>query len=673
VAWALPLAAVGASPALADDFQHTAEDVISKLFLSNDGAVVAGSLHAPLHAFRWDRGVFTDLNGPSYQQSRVFAASADGSVLAGFVNDGTNHPARWDGTTLSLLPLPSAPVTMLRGTALAISADGSTIAGQVADNSTGYAVVWHAGGATDVIGGPFGSAANAISSDGHVIAGQFATSSNGPTHAFRWDGTLQDLDPTSVYSASEGDFISSDGNVVVGRATGGIFRWTTTTPMTLLGGLGLNPIANGISGDGSVVVGSSEVATSIDHAFRWENGTTLDLGVMNGTQSTAKAVSADGKTVVGTVTIASNTHRAFRWTAQRGMEDLTTLLTDGGVDLAGLSLEYPLAVNDDGTVIAGQNSDGTGDLWITHCATICAVTTVTGTAESFSGLGALGATGSTYIAGQFDAAGDMADAGKTNPITGFAYGAFDSDPTTSATIGATYSFGDAYVIGGSVGVAGIETPMPFGGSSTFGGPSATIFVASKPDSGPNWLVGGSLVGLSGTITRGYLNGATPVTSSGNTTGTGAGFTAEAGWTFKDLVANTLVTPFVSLTVSSLSYAGYSETGGPFPASFSALTTTSAVARLGVEARYEFQKHSYLSASLSYGHDFGSGGSIAGAIPGILTLSVPGAAPASDFIEAGLGLDMPLKDNIRLTTHLGAFVPFTGTPSLQARAGVSMAF
>jgi hypothetical protein len=35
--------------------------------------------------------------------------------------------------------------------------------------------------------------------------------------------------------------------------------------------------------------------------------------------------------------------------------------------------------------------------------------------------------------------------------------------------------------------------------------------------------------------------------------------------------------------------------------------------------------------------------------------------------------MPLKDNIRLTAHLGAVLPFAGSPSLQARAGVSMAF
>ena len=59
--------------------------------------------------------------------------------------------------------------------------------------------------------------------------------------------------------------------------------------------------------------------------------------------------------------------------------------------------------------------------------------------------------------------------------------------------------------------------------------------------------------------------------------------------------------------------------------------------------------------------------------GVLTLSVPGAAPARDFIEAGVGIDMPIRDNIRASAHLGAFIPFTGSASLQARAGLNMAF
>jgi len=87
----------------------------------------------------------------------------------------------------------------------------------------------------------------------------------------------------------------------------------------------------------------------------------------------------------------------------------------------------------------------------------------------------------------------------------------------------------------------------------------TEITASKPDTGPNWMVGGSLLALNGTVTRGYLNGNTPVTSTGSTTGSATGFTAEAGWTFDNLIADTLVTPFINVTISSASFAGYTET------------------------------------------------------------------------------------------------------------------
>lgn len=134
-----------------------------------------------------------------------------------------------------------------------------------------------------------------------------------------------------------------------------------------------------------------------------------------------------------------------------------------------------------------------------------------------------------------------------------------------------------------------------------------------------------------------------------------------------------MTPFINVTVSSVSYAGYTETGGPFPASFSALTSTSAVVRVGVDGRYEFEKDSYLSAGLAYGHNFGNGGTVAGAIPGTFAMSVPGDSAARDFVEASIGLELPIKDNIRFNSRLAVIVPFTGTASIQARAGITMTF
>ena len=630
-------------------------------------AALFGSAASAAAAETYFTGIANTAGGLS---TEAYGVSADGGNVVGDVATPSGYsPFIYAAGSLQVVDLSGDD-----GEFYAVSGDGSTAVGE--DDTLGKVLIYDASGVLLLDTGSGTAAAYAVSFDGTVVVGIY----NSGSSAFRYSsGVLTDLGGVHAYASG----VSDNGSVVVGTSTfaglhhATIFSNGQVQDLGTLGGP--QSSATAVSGDGTIVVGQSRIDATYTHAFRWAAGTMSDLGVLPATdESEAKAISRDGSTVVGSAKdTASSMSSAFRWRADKGMQSIAGLLTASGVDITGWTLKEATGVSADGTVIVGigQNPSTNREAWIVRCTNECGMLTVADTATSFSGLGALGATGSTYIAGQFEADGDMAQAGKNSgsPTTGFASGAFDSDPTTSASVGATYALGNDLVVGATVGVAGIQTLTPFNGSAVFGGPSATVFVASKPDTGPNWLVGGSLVGLGGTVTRGYLNGNTPVTSSGSTTGVGSGFTAEAGWTFKDLVANTLVTPFVSLTVSSMSYAAYSETGGPFPASFSAFSTTSAVARLGVDGRYEFQKHSYLSASLSYGHDFGSGGTIAGTIPGVLTLSVPGAAPATDFIEAGLGVDMPLKDNIRLDAHLGAFIPFTGSPSLQARAGVSMAF
>src|SRR5688500_11953960 len=90
-------------------------------------------------------------------------------------------------------------------------------------------------------------------------------------------------------------------------------------------GAGYRSRANGVSADGSVVVGwgTSAATTSPNpfEAFRWTPGTGLQaLGDLGATvASVATAVSGDGQAVVG---LSESQNRAFRWTAQDGMIDL---------------------------------------------------------------------------------------------------------------------------------------------------------------------------------------------------------------------------------------------------------------------------------------------------------------------------------------------------------------
>src|SRR5262249_2344802 len=120
-------------------------------------------------------------------------------------------------------------------------------------------------------------------------------------------------------------------------------------------GIGLLPggtatSINGISADGSVVVGSADTSNGA-RAFRWtaDQGI-MTLGVLPGsTSSGAVSVSRDGSIVVGTSSGSGNS--AFRWTAATGMLPLPPR----GFDEGG-------GVSADGAVVAGPLDYGSPEL-----------------------------------------------------------------------------------------------------------------------------------------------------------------------------------------------------------------------------------------------------------------------------------------------------------------------
>ncbi|HWP31628.1 MAG TPA: hypothetical protein VNK96_07900 [Fimbriimonadales bacterium] len=170
---------------------------------------------------------------------------------------------------------------------------------------------------------------------------------------------LGDLPGGDFYSNAFG--VSGDGSVVVGsgKSANGTeaFRWTESTGMVGLGDLpggDFSSYALSVSEDGSVVVGTGSSANGSE-AFRWTwMGGMSGLGGLPGGYFLSEAfdVSGDGSAVVG-YSVSSKGFESFRWTEATGMVGLGDL-PGGSLD----SLAY--GVSGDGSVVVGTGSSVNG-------------------------------------------------------------------------------------------------------------------------------------------------------------------------------------------------------------------------------------------------------------------------------------------------------------------------
>jgi uncharacterized membrane protein len=248
----------------------------------------------------------------------------------------------------------------------------------------------------DLTGAPAGEGTRvyALSADGRVATGW--SSPSGTSFLWTRAGGRQDLPTVAGSSAA----ISGDGTTIAGRAAGGVaFRYAgpgTYQPLPAPTGFANNQ-ADGVSGDGSVVVGTGQSGSSSAMAWRWTDGTgTQALGRTRPGHSAsfAQAVSRDGQTIVGWSGGGGAASEAWRWSAGAGMQALAdhpgatasavaSAITGDGSAIAGRSglLGSPPAVwrgnelptilptvsgwggllphgiSDDGTVVAGEGTN----------------------------------------------------------------------------------------------------------------------------------------------------------------------------------------------------------------------------------------------------------------------------------------------------------------------------
>jgi probable HAF family extracellular repeat protein len=317
--------------------------------------------------------------------SNAAGVSADGTtVVGGILSEhwtGSLSAPKFDGLVWRVGSVPE----LIQGEAYAhvqaVSANGTDIVGLTQAFGGAQAYRRKAGGALQPLGTldstRLDSDANAISADGSVVVGRSATV--GGWEAIRWTEStgmvgLGDLPGGDLYSEAYG--VSADGAVIVGRgSTIGsssqlvreAFRWTEAGGMQGLGDLPgghHSSIATAVSGDGSIIVGSSAVANG-SSGFRWTEATGMvELEPLRpGFGSSASAISMDGS-IIGGGASADMESEAVVWNAQNKIMRVADLLKKVGLDgeQNGARLRNVTGISADGTTLVGTANRGSATI-----------------------------------------------------------------------------------------------------------------------------------------------------------------------------------------------------------------------------------------------------------------------------------------------------------------------
>ena len=339
-----------------------------------------------------------DLTGGEFS-SQALGVSGNGNEVVGFSTSGeANNEAFWwaAGNMMAEGDLNS---TVISSGLIALAHNGGIGAGfGTASAGQVRAVIWNSfSGMTNLgtLGGASFSSSDAtdISGDGTVVVGR-STSFSG-FRAFRWTDSsgMQNLgvlrtDTTESLSGAEG--VSDDGSTIVGWSSFTIkdgsgtvtdsgkeaFYWTSADGITGLGDLSggdLGSEARGVSADGSVIVGFGTTAAGSEGVV-WSDGVAQSVGDIPGgaTDSRLRDVSADGLFAVGEGQDDIG-RAAVIWDANNGLRQLSTVLTEKGVDFSTWRLQTVNAISDDGNVLVGSgfNPNGKQEAWrITNAASL---------------------------------------------------------------------------------------------------------------------------------------------------------------------------------------------------------------------------------------------------------------------------------------------------------------
>jgi probable HAF family extracellular repeat protein len=630
--------------------------------------------------------------------TNAYGVSADGSIVVGTSNESGTPPQAfiWSATggmqPLGVLNFPTGPGS--DSAAAAVSSDGSTVVGASAQgrgsSAQGEAFRWTR--ATGIIGlgylsaipsnvGPTGvSYATGVNADGSVIVGASQNASSF-SEAFRWTqvggmvglGSLGGSEVggrgrQAIVSSANG--VSADGSVVVGQAADAsnyleAFRWTQGGGMVglgSLGGLSLGNVfshpalsdADAVSADGSVVVGQAADRSNVLEAFRWTRATgMIGLGFVDGAGvnypgSVALGVNSNGSVIVGQSSNASNTSEAFRWTQATGIRSLAGLLAGAGVNLGGWQLLTANAVSLDGQFIVGQGVDPSRANEAYEARYVD---------NSTGGLTTLG--GQQNSVNQLDSSrvGLMVqERGFAAPLIGDNWKIRGPSETgVFATLGSEAGGGAGRInldnglsILGGVSVATESYPYAHMSDAVLAA-GAARYIRDIGDARSFFAEVGGWVSPSGTyqFSRNYANGAGVVSASGSTSGTEYYVFSRIGGAFEVNPVDEIAVS-VELGRQSLSTDAYSEsiTGNPFYASVSSATNRMDVVSERAQWSHDFSPQFSTTAWAAVAEGFDIGSNLTASVLGFGTLS--STPPGNtNWVEYGARVSYRVTDRVNL--------------------------
>ena len=428
--------------------------------------------------------------------------------------------------------------------------------------------------------------------------------------------------------------------------------------MTDLGTLGgTYSSANGVSADGSVIVGNSDTGNGASHAFQYTGGKMFDLGALGGTYSSANGVSADGKVIVGYSYIAgNNAYHAFKYTGTT-MSDLGTL---GGTNSSANG------VSADGKVIVGE-SFITGDS-ATHAfvyrvaddgggggVMVDVPNTYSALATNSYQLNSLLNAQNTALAVNLNS--DCTVYGANNVCVGVG-GRYTnvSSPTTSQTAGNIqigYRFAPSFRAGVFLD-QGISNATPNNYTVKNSQPLAGVFAVYAP-SGNNLGVqvkASAAYSSNGVnITRTTLanteagQGSSTMTTQGGQLETAYGFAVADSW---------IASPLVGMRATSVVRNGYTETAGAtFPITYNSVTQSATTAYAGAKVMGYVTPTVSVGASAGVEQDLSSNiSNYSGSIYflGNFSLAAPSIQKTRPFAAANADYWIEKNQRVSLSTY-----------------------